>query len=275
MESIVAPPESGLYLTVRGQGPVVVFVHGALGDYRQWGEISETLSANYLVIGVSRRHHWPNPMPTRDASYTYESNWADLQLLLDAIGHPVHLVGHSYGAGVVLLAALRSPSSVRSLALIEPAVGSLLAGITQPAAEQASRESMVEAVKSLAQAGKDGEAAETLIGWTQANTGGFGALPQAVRDWIFENEKTVGPMNAGPPPIVTATELRNLHIPVLLMRGERSRTWYRLIGDVVIENVPGAEASTIASAGHMLIVEKPVETAAALAGFLAKCERGI
>ena len=131
---------------------------------------------------------------------------------------------------------------------------------------------MVATVRTLAQGGKHDEAAEALIEWTQANAGGFAALPEPIRTWIFANAKTVGPMNAGPPPIVTTGELQGVRVPVLLIRGERSRTWYRMIGDVVVQNVAGAEAAMIESAGHMLIVEKPVETAAALDRFMRKHE---
>ena len=113
MESIVAPAESGISLSARGHGSDVVLVHGAVGDYRQWNEIGDILSTRYRVVAVSRRHHWPASMTNLQADYTYEGNRADLQLLLDMIGHPVHLVGHSYGAGVALLAAQRSPSRVR------------------------------------------------------------------------------------------------------------------------------------------------------------------
>lgn len=56
MQSVVAPPESGLALSVRGRGPDVVLVHGSLGDYRQWNAIAERLEPNYRVINaVSRR----------------------------------------------------------------------------------------------------------------------------------------------------------------------------------------------------------------------------
>ena len=105
MQSVVAPTESGLALAVRGRGPDVVLIHGSLGDYRQWNAIAERLEPNYRVIAVSRRHHWPNPPPQPDISYTYEGHSADLQLFLHSIGHPAHVVGHSYGAGVALLAA--------------------------------------------------------------------------------------------------------------------------------------------------------------------------
>jgi pimeloyl-ACP methyl ester carboxylesterase len=193
MHSVVAPTESGLALAVRGGGPDVVLIHGSLGDYRQWNAIVERLESNYRVVAVSRRHHWPNPPPQPDISYTYDGHSADLQLFLHAIGHPAHVVGHSYGAGVALLAALHGREWIRSLTLIEPAFGSLLPAATpELAPELASRESMVATVKAFIQEGDDERAAEALIDWVQAGAGGFSRLPQTARDGLLGNAKTIG-----------------------------------------------------------------------------------
>lgn len=44
----------------------------------------------------------------------------DAEDLLELLDRPAHLVGHSFGAVGVLLAAERNPSAVRSLTLVEP-----------------------------------------------------------------------------------------------------------------------------------------------------------
>ena len=210
MQLVVAPTESGLALAVRGRGPDVVLIHGSLGDYRQWNAIVERLESNYRVIAVSRRHHWPNPPPQPGISYTYEGHSADLQLFLHAIG-PAHVVGHSYGAGVALLAALHGRESIRSLTLIEPAFGSLLPAATpELAPELASRESMVATVKASVQKGDNERAAEVLIDWVQAGAGGFSQLPQTDREGFLANAKTIGPNIAAPAPTVTCDELHAL-----------------------------------------------------------------
>src|SRR5215471_7527239 len=158
----------------RGHGPEVVLVHGSLGDYRQWTPIADRLQKSYRVISVSRRYHWPNPPPASKVLYSYEGNAEDLLSLLRSLGHPVHVVGHSYGAGVALLAALREPKLIRSLVLIEPAFGSLLPpsapGLDQ---ELASRRAMLSAVTNAVASGQDERAAVTLFDWLQAEKDGF------------------------------------------------------------------------------------------------------
>src|SRR5688572_31913597 len=128
---------------------------------------------------VSRRHHWPGPMPAAGERYTYELHRDDVLALLERLPGPAHLVGHSYGAGVVLLAALQAPERVRSLTLIEPAFGMLLpeagAGLAE---EKSPRVAALGQVRALVDAEKHLEAAEVLIDWVQGGRGGVAQLPE-------------------------------------------------------------------------------------------------
>ena len=51
-----------------------------------------------------------------------------------------------------------------------------------------------------------------------------------------------------------------LHVPTLVLNGERTRMWYRLIGQAMAACVPGACAATIEAAGHMAIVGNPIQS---------------
>ena len=271
MASVVAPPKSGLTLAVRGRGPDVVLIHGSLGDYRQWKPIVDLLRSNYRLIAVSRRYHWPNPSPQPEDNYTYEGHSDDLQLFLGAMEHPAHIVGHSYGAGVALLAALRRPEYIRSLTLIEPPFGSLLP-VSAPdlGPELSSRESMVAAVQVFVKERKDDRASEALIDWVQGGDGSFSRLSPIVKEGLLANAKTIGPNMAALPPTLMCDEISVLRVPTLVLNGEHTRLWYRLIGRAVAACVSGARYATIAASGHMTIVENPMHTANLLAPFFAE-----
>ena len=58
--------------------------------------------------------------------------------LLETLGGPAHLVGHSYGAYVALLVARSVPSQVRSLALYEPVAFGVLDAVEDAAAMRRS-----------------------------------------------------------------------------------------------------------------------------------------
>ncbi|HSR90311.1 MAG TPA: alpha/beta hydrolase [Gemmatimonadales bacterium] len=268
-ESVRAP--EGLAVTVRGLGTDVVLIHGALGDYRQWEPIGGVLSSSYRVIAVSRRFHWPNPPPMAHSLYSFEEQSEDLNGLLDSLDRPVHLVGHSYGAGVALLTALRHPDLVRSLTLIEPPFGSLVPPSAPGfAAELASRDSMVAALRVQVQAGSVEHAAEGLIDWVEGEPGGFHQLPQATQDELLTNAATAGPTYAVPSPRVTCDQLHKLRLPVLVLRGEQTRPWYRLIAEATANCIRGAETAVIPAARHMTIVENPSGTASLVLGFIGR-----
>jgi pimeloyl-ACP methyl ester carboxylesterase len=257
--------------TARGRGPDVVLVHGALGDYRQWEPIGRELSRGFRIIAVSRRFHWPNPRPAASVDYTFEAQSADLDALLQSLGGAVHLVGHSYGAGVALLTALRHPERVRSLILFEPPFGSLVApSVPEFASELASRDAVVAAIRTSVQAGADDQAAEALIDWVQGGPGGFRRLPPTTQDEIRTNAATVGPTYAAPAPLVTCEQLRALRLPVLIVRGEQTRPWYRLIAEAAAGCIPGAESAVIPAGRHLAIVEDPGGCAGILSRFIAR-----
>jgi pimeloyl-ACP methyl ester carboxylesterase len=264
-----ASSASGLTAIVTGNGPGVVLVHGSLGDYRQWEPIGEQLQRGFRVIALSRRYHWPNPPPSRDATYTYESQRDDLLNYLRGIGGPVHLVGHSYGAGIVLLAALAEPALVDRLILIEPSFGSLLPD-TAPALQEeiASRNRLISEIGTRVQAGDDAGASIALIDWVQGGRGGCERLPEPIRAALLENAATIGPTFGSAPPHVSCDQLRQLNVPTLIVNGERTRPYYRLIGETAASCLGDAQAAQIREAGHMTIVERPAAVAAVIQSFL-------
>lgn len=261
-----APP--GLALETRGRGSDIVLVHGALGDYRQWRPMTGILSRDHRVIAISRRFHWPSTAVT-DTAYSFDAQAADLEAFLGRLDAPVHLVGHSYGAGVVLLAALHHPERVRSLILIEPPFGSV-ASPDSPGfdAERASRDSMVVAVRAAAARGPE-SAAEAMMDWMQGGAGGYRRLSAPVRGQLVANAATAVPMFATRPPRVTCDQLRALPMPVLVVRGENTRPWFRMLSDATAGCIPHAETAVIPAVGHMSVVENPAAVAHRIAAFIS------
>lgn len=255
----------------RGDGPDVVLVHGALGDHRQWEPLSDALASAYRLTSISRRYHWPNPGPAKDAAYTYEGHRDDLVSFLTSFDQPVHLAGHSYGAGVALLTAMADPGRIRSLTLVEPSFGGLIDPTAADLqAELASRQELLATTGRLARAGGDAAASRALIDWLQDSPRGFDSLPAAVREGLLANAATVGPTFAAPAPTVTCDRLGALAIPALVLYGVRTRLFFRLIAERVTSCLPAASIAAIPDAGHMSIVENPAAVAARLLEFFAR-----
>ncbi len=100
--------------------PAVVLVHGSM----TWGaacfESQRSLAAGYRLLVVDRRGYGSSP----DIDHSdYDVDAADV---VELLGEAAHVVGHSYGGVVAMLAAGCRPQAVRSLALIRaiyPAFG--------------------------------------------------------------------------------------------------------------------------------------------------------
>lgn len=104
----------GLHIVEWGKGDPVIMVHGSFG----WGEDTfgeqKPLSHRYRLMLVDRRGFGNSP-PTDRVDFD-----SDADDVAEILGEGAHLVGHSYGGVVSLLAAARRPAAVRSLTVIEP-----------------------------------------------------------------------------------------------------------------------------------------------------------
>jgi non-heme chloroperoxidase len=263
-------PQPGLTAWTTGSGPDVVLVHGSVGDYRQWEPIARQLRGEYRLIAVSRRFHWPHASPPDSAGYSYEAHCDDLLRYLRTRERPVHLIGHSYGAGIVLLAAIAEPALMRTMVLIEPAFSSLLPDAAPGLEEElTSRNVMAGSVRALAGSGEHAAAARRLIDWVQGSAGGFATLADWVQSAMLDNAITAGATLSRPAPDVTCADLRGCHVPALVVTGERTRLYYHLIASQAVACLRNASSASLPGAAHMTIVEQPDEAAALLSSFLA------
>jgi pimeloyl-ACP methyl ester carboxylesterase len=107
-----------------GVGVPAVLVHGSFGWGAETFPEQQALADEYQIILVDRRGFGGSKSEHSDG---WPTDMCDIARLLDDLG-PAHLVGQSYGAGVVLLAAALRPKQVLSLTAIEPPVFDLARG---------------------------------------------------------------------------------------------------------------------------------------------------
>jgi pimeloyl-ACP methyl ester carboxylesterase len=109
-----------LYVHSWGEGEHVVLVHGSGSS----GAVFKSLfqSAGYHFIAPDRRGYG---MSTSTSRLDFE---VDARDVADLLGEGAHLVGHSYGGIVALLAAALRPGAVKSLAVNEPPAFGAAAG---------------------------------------------------------------------------------------------------------------------------------------------------
>jgi len=255
----------------QGKGVAVVFVHGAAGDWRSWDFMRPYVAENYRFITYSRRYHYPNQWPGDGSDYSYAQHAKDLEAFIHELNAgPVHLVGHSYGGFVVAIVAVEHPELLRSVTMIEPAIGVLIKDL--PEAKDALTERtkaiglMMEAVKS----GDSAKATELVYDYIVGEAGAFRKLSDKRKKAFLDNAKTIGPTLTGAVYPMTCEKLGTIKIPTLVARGERTLPFYALSTDALNRCLPpGYKAALVPNGNHVWYAEKPEETRKLLIGWFA------
>ena len=94
--------------------PRIVFVHGSVMGGRPTWSGQRDLGDRFRLEILERPGFPPNP-PVEYVDFDDHA-----ALVVEAVGDGAHLVGHSYGGVITLLAAVAVPDAVRSLTVIEP-----------------------------------------------------------------------------------------------------------------------------------------------------------
>jgi pimeloyl-ACP methyl ester carboxylesterase len=117
-----------LHVTALGEGEPIVFIHGGFSWSEETFAKQRELADEYRLLFVDRKGDGPGSPAER---LDFDSQAADI---VEALSDGAHLVGHSYGGLLSLLAAARRPGAVRSLTVIEPPALSVARG--DPAVEE-------------------------------------------------------------------------------------------------------------------------------------------
>jgi len=112
--------------------PRILFVHGSVMGGRPTWSGQRALGDRFELDVLERPGFPPNPPVDH---LDFEEHAA---LVEEALGQGAHLVGHSYGGVISLLAAAAVPDRVRSLTVIEPPCTKVAAG--NPDADTFTRE---------------------------------------------------------------------------------------------------------------------------------------
>jgi pimeloyl-ACP methyl ester carboxylesterase len=101
-----------------GSGPSLLLVHGTTADHSRWASISPRFEGQFTVYIMDRRGRGESgDSPYYDIMLEAE----DVAAVIEAIGEPVFLLGHSYG-GICCLEASLLTDKVSRLILYEPPI---------------------------------------------------------------------------------------------------------------------------------------------------------
>ena len=118
METVMSNDGTTIAYERTGSGSPLVLVHGTSASHTRWSPILPALAAAFTVYAVDRRGRGESG----DADcYAFKREFEDIAAVIDSIGEPVDLLGHSYGAICALEAALLTVN-IRRLVLYEPPI---------------------------------------------------------------------------------------------------------------------------------------------------------
>jgi pimeloyl-ACP methyl ester carboxylesterase len=116
MSNYVELGEVHTYFEEDGEGDALVLLHPGLADSRSFEQYVPAFAQHFHVFRPDRRGH--GRTPDVEGPITYDQMARDtIAFLEQVVGGPAHLLGHSDGAPVALLAALQRPDLVRKLIL--------------------------------------------------------------------------------------------------------------------------------------------------------------
>jgi pimeloyl-ACP methyl ester carboxylesterase len=235
----------------------VVLVHGAAMDGSVWRYQADALTqAGYTSISVDLPGHGGSEGEPSSSARGY-AGW----LLAYLVQHrdPVHLVGHSMGALVVLEAAAARPDRVRSLTLVGvsdlvPVNPDLLAGAAKGD------------LSMFATMGKWMHAKDPIgtPKWTIADTV---EILQRARPGVAHADLTACNTYPG-----AAAVAAGVAVPILLLLGEQDLMTKPSAATPIATAADDATTVIVPGAGHLLPVERPEAVNDALLEFLASVD---
>lgn len=233
-----------LYYEVAGAGAGVVFIHGFSLDARMWDDQFEFFTQRYRGLRADLRGFGRSSLPTTEYAHS-----DDLDALMAHVGiEAAHIVGLSMGGGVAADFALAHPERVRSLVLVDAAIGGFAWSTDWGDPSRAARAEGAEAGKAV-------WLNDALFDPIRALPGPWARLRQMVADYSgfhWLNRSTERRPEREP-----FTQLARIAVPTLALVGEHDLRDFHAIAEAVAQRAPNARKVVLKGVGHMVNMETP------------------
>jgi pimeloyl-ACP methyl ester carboxylesterase len=243
-----------------GHGPPLVLVHGTTADHTRWAPITPALEQRFTVYAADRRGRGASG----DAGdYATEREFDDVAALIDSIGEPVVLLGHSFGAICSLEGALRT-KDVRKLVLYEPPI---------PAGLPIYAPGSIERMEALLARGDRASLVSTFFSEIVHMPAAELAVLQSRPSWparVAAAHTILREMRGAMSYRFESARFETLEVPTLLVLGGDSPPLFQAAIDLVQWGLPHSRKVTLAGQQHVAIDTAPELFVREVTTFLAE-----
>ena len=226
-----------------GHGQAALIVLGALNARKSGTKLAKLLASKFTAVTYDRRGRGDS---ADSASYSPEREVEDIAALIDAIGGPVALYGHSSGAALAIAAAVKLRKQVTKLAIYEAPYS------LDSHARKTAKEYYVALKKTLS-SGHNGDAVALFVrsvGVSDKQIQAMRQMPmwkglEKLAPTLVYDSEVLGKGHALP-----AALLSRVRTPTLVMHGGAGSPAMRDAARAITEAIPKAELRTLARQTH-------------------------
>lgn len=243
---------SEVYYARAGEGPPLLFVHGSGADHTLWGRQLDSLVDEYTVAALDLNGHGRSPVRDGegDGLCTYTR---DVLAVLDALGQPAVVLGHSLGGAVALSVALERPATLRLRAL----------GLIGTGAKLRVHPDILRLID------EDFEGAVDLIlGWAFAPNPPAEFYRRAKEQMLRNGQAALRRDFRTCDAFDVMDRLEAIEVPALVAVGREDKLTPVKYAEYLRDHISGATLEVVEGAGHMVMLERPEALDAAIRRFV-------
>ena len=245
-----------LYYEEQGEGPGLVFLHGAAGNHIIWWQQLPAFRDRFRCVAIDHRGFGRSTDPAGESAARFVD---DLEALLDTLGiERTALVSQSMGGRSALGFAVRQPQRVSALVLADTSASIDWPEFNEELERQRAAIGLAQGPLVVAALGQKFQERDAERAFLYRQISGLNPPDAAANARLVPR---------GP---ATRADLDGFEVPTLLIVGSDDPLTPPASIRKLHEAIPGSEFREFADCGHSVYFEEPEGFNAAVADFLAR-----
>lgn len=244
---------------VGGRGTPLLLIHGTAADHRRWTPVLSELQKRFTTYAFDRRGRGASG----DApDWSFDREVQDIVTVIEGIGGPVDVLGHSMGAGLSIEAATRT-TAIRRLVLYEPALAGMPAGFL---------DSILPQLRYLLEAGDRDGLVQTFMREVARVPEQQLQMLRSLRAWqgrLAAAHTLVREMEYAPSYRFESDRIGRIAVPTLLLVGGASPDGVKAGVERVHRTIKGSKVAVLSDQQHVAMDTAPQLFLDAVVGFLS------